>query len=87
MKRSGLGVSAGYSIFFFLVYWVFLISGEDLADRGRVVPWLSMWAPNLVFAALGIALVWRERRGQVVLPVDRIRRALARRREEETEEE
>jgi len=86
VKRSGLGVSAGYSIFFFLVYWVFLISGEDLADRGRVVPWLSMWAPNMLFAVLGIALIWRERRGQVVLPMDRIRRALAKRRGQEIEE-
>jgi lipopolysaccharide export system permease protein len=86
VKQSGLGVSAGYSIFFFLVYWVFLISGEDLADRGRLTPWLSMWAPNIVFMALGIALIWRERRGQVVLPIDRIRRTLAKRRVEETEE-
>jgi lipopolysaccharide export system permease protein len=86
VKRAGLGVSAGYSIFFFLVYWVFLISGEDFADRGRTAPWLSMWAPNVLFMLLGIALIWRERRGQVVLPIDRIRRALARRREEESEE-
>jgi lipopolysaccharide export system permease protein len=86
VKLSGLGVSAGYSIFFFLVYWVFLISGEDLADRGRVAPWLSMWAPNILFLALGIALIWRERRGQVVLPIDRIRRAIARRRADESEE-
>lgn len=87
VKRSGLGVSAGYSIFFFLIYWVFLIGGEDFADRGRVVPWIAMWAPNILFLMLGLALIWRERRGQVVLPVDRIRRALARRWGEDVDSE
>lgn len=80
VRKAGLGVSAGYSIFFFLVYWVFLISGEDLADRGRVAPWLSMWAPNIVFAALALLMIWRERKGELQLPIDRIRNALAERR-------
>ncbi|MBL0061440.1 MAG: LptF/LptG family permease [bacterium] len=38
VRRSGIGVSAGYSMAFFLIYWVFLIAGEDLADRGTVTP-------------------------------------------------
>jgi lipopolysaccharide export system permease protein len=80
VKRAGMGVSAGYSIFFFLIYWVFLIAGEDLADRGRIVPWLSMWAPNFVFFTLAAALVWRERRGVVSLPLDMIVKALSRRK-------
>lgn len=63
VKKSGLGVSAGYSIFFFLVYWVFLIGGEDFADRGKVAPWLAMWAPNLLFGTVATLLFWRERKG------------------------
>jgi lipopolysaccharide export system permease protein len=80
VKRSGMGVSAGYSIFFFLIYWVFLIAGEDMADRGRFAPWLSMWAPNIVFLALAVGLVWRERRGMVSLPLDMIVKLLSRRK-------
>jgi lipopolysaccharide export system permease protein len=80
VKKSGLGVSAGYSIVFFLIYWVFLISGEDLADRGRVTPWLAMWLPNFIFFALGAALVWRERKGQISLPMDMLRNFIARKR-------
>lgn len=66
VKKSGLGVSAGYSIVFFLIYWVFLIGGEDLADRGKVVPWLAMWAPNLLFGSIALFLFWRERGGGLV---------------------
>jgi lipopolysaccharide export system permease protein len=67
VRKSGLGVSAGYSIFFFLVYWVFLIGGEDLADRDRVSPWLAMWAPNILFMALALVLFWQERRGRPLI--------------------
>ncbi len=81
VKRSGMGVSAGYSIVFFLIYWVFLISGEDMADRGVVTPWIAMWAPNMLFFTLAAGLIWRERRGELTLPIDQIQKALMRRQQ------
>ncbi|MDK9699575.1 MAG: LPS export ABC transporter permease LptF [bacterium] len=57
LQRSGIGLSAGLSTFFFLIYWVFLISGEDYADRGKVAPWLSMWLPNLLMLGIGVFLM------------------------------
>ncbi|MBL0061242.1 MAG: LptF/LptG family permease [bacterium] len=62
VRRSGIGVSAGYSMAFFLIYWVFLIAGEDLADRGTVTPASAMWAPNVLFALVALYLWWRQRR-------------------------
>ena len=55
--RGGIGVSGSLSVLFFLVYWIFLIGGEDLADRGFVTPALAMWAPNLVMLAAGLWLM------------------------------
>ena len=49
-------MSVGVSLLFFLVYWMFLIGGEELADRSFISPTVAMWAPNVVFGALGIAL-------------------------------
>jgi lipopolysaccharide export system permease protein len=46
-------VGAGISIGFFLVYWLCLIGGEKLADRGFVSPWLAMWSPNIVIGLAG----------------------------------
>jgi lipopolysaccharide export system permease protein len=80
VKKSGIGVSAGYSIVFFLVYWVFLIGGEDIADRGRVAPWIAMWAPNILFMGLALVLLWRERRGELSTPRDWIRIILSKRK-------
>jgi len=55
--KKGMTMSIGFSILFFLVYYIFLIGGEKLADRRIVVPWLSMWLPNIVLMAAAIVLL------------------------------
>jgi lipopolysaccharide export system permease protein len=60
--RGGIGVAASLSVLFFLVYWAFLIGGEDLADRGILTPAMAMWAPNLLLGAVGIILILRTTR-------------------------
>jgi len=55
--KKGMTMSIGFSILFFLVYYIFLIGGEKLADRRFVVPWLSMWLPNIVLMAAAIVLL------------------------------
>ena len=57
IRRRGAAVSVGVSLFFFWVYWMFLIGGEELADRGFIPPTLAMWAPNIVFALAGWGLL------------------------------
>ena len=59
IRRRGAAVSVGVSLLFFLVYWMFLISGEELADRDYMPPALAMWAPNIAFGALGLVLIRR----------------------------
>lgn len=58
-RRGGVGVGVGLSIGFFVLYWIFLIGGEKLADRNVIEPWEGMWGGNILLGALGIYLVWR----------------------------
>ncbi len=58
-KRGGLAVGASYSIFFFIVYWAFLIGGENLADRLVITPATAMWSANVIIGACGVYLVIR----------------------------
>ncbi|MDP8206769.1 MAG: LptF/LptG family permease [Candidatus Electryonea clarkiae] len=67
LHKGGLGISAGMSIFFFLLYWTFLIGGEDIADRGLVDPWIAMWAPNMLLFIFGFILIRLEMQQHLVI--------------------
>ncbi len=58
-RRGGIGVGLGMSLGLFVLYWAFLIGGEDLADRGLVSPAYAMWAANVLIGIAGIGLIWR----------------------------
>lgn len=58
-RKGSLGVGATLSIIFFLIYWVGLILGEDLADRRLFTPMLAMWLPNVLIGVAGFLLTWR----------------------------
>lgn len=54
--RGGLGLVIAASAAIFAVYWVGLITGEDIADKGIAPPWFTMWVPNAFFGLLGVWL-------------------------------
>ncbi len=58
-RRGGFGVGAGFSLLFFLIYWIFLIGGEKLADREIISPWLSMWMGNMVIGLIGMGILYQ----------------------------
>lgn len=62
--RGGVGMVIVASVAIFAVYWVGLIGGEKLADRGLVDPFWAMWTPNFLFLALGLLMT--RRMGRVV---------------------
>jgi lipopolysaccharide export system permease protein len=47
------------SMAFFLLYWTFLIGGEDLADRRIISPFIAMWSANIIIGLAGMYLIWR----------------------------
>ena len=55
-KNKNMSVSVSISIVFFIIYWAFLILGEDLADRGKLNPAISMWTPNIFLGLLSYYL-------------------------------
>lgn len=61
-RRGGLGVVGTLAVGIFLFYWVTLVQGEKLADRGLLDPWVGMWAANVLIGGLGLYLLVREAR-------------------------
>ncbi|MCB0290314.1 MAG: LptF/LptG family permease [Calditrichaeota bacterium] len=58
-KKGSLGIGVAFSILFFLLYWVCLIGGEDLADKQIIHPFLAMWFPNILVGSLGLYLTYK----------------------------
>jgi lipopolysaccharide export system permease protein len=57
--RGGVGVTIGVSLVVFGAYYVCLMAGETLADKGRVDPVVAMWAANVIFTLAGLVLLMR----------------------------
>ncbi len=55
--KRGMTISIGFSILLFLVYYIFLIGGEKLADRRLMEPWLAMWLANIVFLVVAVIIL------------------------------
>lgn len=62
VRRGGLGLAGTLAVGVFLFYWVTLVQGEKLADRGLLDPWVGMWAANVLIGGLGLYLFVREAR-------------------------
>ncbi len=58
IKRGGYGPAFGISFFVFVIYYIFLISGEDLGKRGIIPPEIGMWWAN-AFYILATSLIYK----------------------------
>ena len=67
-REGGTGAGMVASIVIFAVYYTFLRSGETLADRGYVTPFVSMWAANTVLGLVGLWLFVRANRELPFVP-------------------
>ena len=56
-KKGGFAISTGLSFGFFLIYYVLLIGGEEMADRNFLSPLVGMWSPNLIIFLIAIYLL------------------------------
>ncbi len=84
-RRGGMGVAAGVSLVFFLIYWAFLIGGEKLADRGLLSPFWGIWSANIVLGILGIYLTIKSAREKITLDFSFITKLIPKKWRYETE--
>lgn len=75
LGRGSLGFVTAVSAGIFVFYWVTLVLGEKLSDRGDLRPWLGMWIANIVILVGAVVLFLVLDRAP-----SRMRRALRRRK-------
>ena len=56
-KKGGFAVSTSLSFGFFLIYYILLIGGEEMADRNILSPYVGMWTPNLIILCIAFYLL------------------------------
>ena len=57
-KRGNMSISIAVSLLFFIIYWSFLIIGENLADKNKLNPAFAMWLPNIFIGILSYYLYY-----------------------------
>ncbi len=55
-KGGNIGISAIFTLGFYIIYWACLIGGESLADKGQISPFMGMWMGNILLFTFGILL-------------------------------
>ena len=56
-RKGGFTIAVGLSFGFFLIYYIIMIGGEDLADRNIVSPVVGVWSPNVILLAISMYLI------------------------------
>ena len=57
VRSGGMTIASGLSIAFFLMYYILLIWGEQLADRNLLNPGLGSWLPNIILFVSGMIIL------------------------------
>jgi lipopolysaccharide export system permease protein len=66
IRRGGI-LGAILAIGFFSLYYILLITGEELADRALLPPDLAIWLPNLVIGIIAVHFYLRVDQGRGLL--------------------
>jgi LPS export ABC transporter permease LptF len=56
-RRSAKGIGFGISIAIFFIYYILSMSGQSLAIKGIINPFIGVWYPNFILLAAGILLI------------------------------
>lgn len=67
-KKGGVGIGFGISLGFFVLYYIFLLGGEELAQRGFISPFWAMWGANVLLGLLGLFLIYHKAMETKLLP-------------------
>ena len=68
-RRGGRSWGFIVSIAVIFVYWILIRIGEEMATQGRMPPFVSMWAVNVIMGVAGIALLVRNAREAHMWPI------------------
>ena len=59
VKRGGKSIGFGLSFSLILIYYIMMMLGESLGEKGLLPPGLVMWVPTFLLGSIGLFLIFR----------------------------
>ncbi len=59
IRKGGLGAPLVFATLFFLLYYILMISGENVVESGLVTVWKGMWLSAFILTPIGIFLTYK----------------------------
>lgn len=78
-RKGGIGAAAGLSLGFFVLYWTFLVGGEELADRLVISPFWAMWLANILTGVLGTYILVSSTKESFFIPWEKLTKIIPKR--------
>ncbi|HOD54480.1 MAG TPA: LptF/LptG family permease [Candidatus Cloacimonadota bacterium] len=75
-KSSGIGMAFSVSAIIFLIFYVMIVGGEQLGDKGILSPIFSMWLPNIIFFIIGLIVTYTSYKEKHLIDLDRLNHKL-----------
>ncbi len=69
-KKGGFVVGTSLSFGFFLMYYLFMIGGKDMAIRNLVTPAVGLWTPNVILLVITLYLTFHTIRERTPLRIN-----------------
>jgi len=82
-----VGMSFIVSSLVFVVYYVSLFAGEELADKMIISPFIGMWISNIIFTIAGVYLVIYSMRERKIIHIERFKNIFKRKQKTESSDE
>lgn len=70
IRKGGLGLPLLLSIILFVVFHVASMSGEKMAEKGVLEPFVGIWLPNFILSPLGVFLLIKARDDSPLFTLD-----------------
>jgi lipopolysaccharide export system permease protein len=78
IRKGGLGAPLIFATLFFLLYYVLMISGENMVESGVITVWKGMWMSAFVLTPIGIFLTVKAANDSALFDADAYKRTIRR---------
>lgn len=83
IRKGGLGTPMVFAVLFFLLYYVLMISGENMVESGIMIVWKGMWLSAFILTPIGIFLTYKAANDSALFDIDVYKKAIGRLRKKE----